>query len=159
MNYRTGNFNLFGTYSIRDSESNGGGETYKEVYTSDPQTVSFESRDFIRSGLSHTLRGGFGFSFDDNTILTFAGTYRTRDNNNATIIKYQDYFVPASDPIVRESLLGADIIRRVEDESEEDVTHEYAVNFDKTFGKGHTLKSSLTYRSQDEGEFSDLNEQ
>ena len=109
--------------------------------------------------MSHTLRGGFGFSFDENTILTFAGTYRTRDNNNATIIKYQDYFIPASDPIERENLLGADIIRRSEDESEEDVTHEYALNFDKTFGKGHTLKSSLTYRSQDEGEFSDLNEQ
>lgn len=159
LNYRSGNFNFFGTYAIRDAESFGGGETYKEVYGEDENIVSFENRDFTRGGLSHTLRGGMGYSFSESAILTFSGLYRYRDNDNISTVKYQDYFLPSTQTIVRENLLGNDIILRSDNEFEIDKTNEYALNFDKTYGKGHSLKSSLTYRSQDEAESSNLNEQ
>ncbi|NNF36735.1 MAG: TonB-dependent receptor [Saprospiraceae bacterium] len=158
LNYRSGNFNFFGTYSIRDSESFGGGETYKEVYGDDENIVSFENRDFTRGGLSHTLRGGMGYSFNESTILTFSGVYRDRDNDNISTVKYQDYFLPSTQTIVRENLAGNNIILRSDNEFELDETLEYALNFDKTYGKGHTLKSSFTYRSQDETENSNLDE-
>jgi len=158
LNYRSGNFNFFGTYAIRDGESFGGGETYKEVYGDDENIVSFENRDFTRGGLSHTLRGGMGYSFNESTILTFSGVFRDRNNENINTVKYQDYFLPSTQTIVRENLAGNNIILRSDNELELDETHEYALNFDKTYGKGHTLKSSLTYRSQDETENSILDE-
>jgi outer membrane receptor protein involved in Fe transport len=155
-NYRTGNLNFFGTYSVRDSRAPGGGETYKEVYGTDQNIVSFENTVFERGGLSHTLRGGMGYSLSDNSILTFTGVYRNSDGENDNTVKYQDYFLPSSQTIDRNALLGNDIILRTDKETSSRVTHEYALNFDKTYGKGHTLRSSLTFRSQDESENSSL---
>ena len=159
MNYRSGSFNFFGTYAIRDGESFGRGETYKEVYGEDENIVSFENRDFTRGGLSHTLRGGMGYSFSESSILTLTGVYRDRNNSNLNTVKYQDYFLPTTETIVRENLIGNDIILRTDNQEELDKTHEYVLNFDKTYGKGHTLKTSLTYRSQSETEKSNLEEE
>lgn len=159
LNYRTGKFNFFTNYAIRDDRSFGLGETYKEIYLDNQNMVSFERRDFERNNFSNTLRAGMGYSFDSKTSLTFSGLVRVNDRENTGLVKYEDYFLDKNVPIVREDLTGNNLILRRDNSTGDRNTYEFNLNFDRNISDGHTLKSSLIFRRQDEFDQSLLTEE
>ncbi len=158
LNYRVGKINLFANYAIRDDRSFGFGETYKELYMQDENIVSFERRDFERNNFSNTFRAGMGYNLDPKTTLTFSGLIRVNDGEDFGSVTYEDYFLSPGTPIIRDELTGNNIILRNDVSLEDRKTYEFNLNFDRNIGEGHTLKSSLIFRRQDEAESSILSE-
>lgn len=158
-NYRSGPLNFFLNYSVRDNKSFGLSRVYQENYFDDQTRASFITRDFERSGISHTFRAGLGYTLAENTVLTFAGLYRRGNDSNDNITRYADYFLPAGTKrIDRTTLTGSDLILRPELEAANETDTEFSINLDKDMGEGHSLKGAIRYEAETEIESADLQE-
>lgn len=141
VNYRTGDFNIFATggYNLRGSEGN--------TSTSRIETdgIFQEEREFDRERGDLTANFGIEYYFDDNTSITGAVVIRDSDNengsiNNITETENGDIFLS----------------RRLAPETEEDLTTQYSLNFNKRWENDGNLSIELQYENSEETEFVDI---
>lgn len=148
VNYRTGNFNLFGSYGIRYRKNPGGGYTGRTSFGNDTTTYTYIDNDRTRSGLSHNFRIGTDFYINENNILTASGLTRISDEENITNITYFDR--DANFDLVSNTL-------RKDTEKEDDDNYEYQMSYRRIMkGEGHELTAEFQYRDNDETEQSSI---
>lgn len=141
VNYRTGDFNIFATggYNIRGSEGN--------TFTSRIQEGGslIEDREFTRERGGLTANFGIEYYIDDNTSITAAAVVRDSDNENESL-----------NNITQTS--GDDIFlsQRFAPETEEDLTSQFSLNFDKKWKNDGNLSIEFQYENSEETEFVDI---
>jgi len=148
VNYRTGNFNMFGSYGINYRSSPGGGFTDRIVMGADTTFTSNIDNDRNRSGLSHNFRIGTDFYLNENNIITASGLVRISDEENITDIIYSDRD--------ENGVLFSNSSRR-DTEIEDDDNIEYQLRYTRNMkGEGHELTAEIQFRDNDETEDSSI---
>ncbi|WP_159022344.1 TonB-dependent receptor domain-containing protein [Formosa sp. L2A11] len=162
INYRTGNFNFFNTTGYSYKESPGESTTKTEYFNSEfdddgniiddsPNTYLNEYRDYdrVRKGINTNL--GVEWYINDNTSVT--GSVFYKDSDNTTETKNDIFEVDNVGDILNETF-------RLDPETEDDKTVQYALNFDKQFGDkpGHKLTFDFQYENTSEDENSLITE-
>jgi outer membrane receptor protein involved in Fe transport len=142
INYRTGKFNLFGSYGINYRENPGGGFTNRISYGGGDTLKTYIDNDRLRSGYSHNLRFGTDFYFNDNNIFTASALTRISDQQNTTSITYFDW--DTDDNLIENT-------SREDREKEEDINKEFTATFRRIMeGEGHELVAEFQYRESNE---------
>ena len=141
-NYRTGNFNIFGTggYSIRGSEGNSFASRIEE------NSSFIESTEFDRERAGLNTNVGVEYYLNDNTSITLSGVIRDSDNKNGSV---NNITQTENDSIISFS-------ERLSPETEEDLTTQFSLNFDKKWENDGNLSIELQYENSEETEFTDI---
>ncbi len=151
VNYRTKNLNFFLNYGMLYNRAPGGGSLYQEYYYGDTTLYLEQTQDRTRGGLSHNVRLGADYYFNDKNVLTGAFLYRISDEDNESSIIYRD--------LDRFKQLSS-VTLRDETEEEDSPTLEYSVNYKRNFKKqDHVLTASIQYDDNSEVETSNYLEQ
>ena len=144
INYRTGDFNFFATggYNISGSEGN---SSTQSTFSTNPLSGLEESREFDRD--RGGLNGNFGVEYyiDDNTSITGSVVVRDSDNENGSVNNITE--IQAGETFLS---------RRLAPETEEDLTTQYSLNFDKRWENDGNLSIELQYEDSQETEFLDI---
>ena len=182
VNYRKGNLNWFLNYGLNRRVGPGGGfriqdQTLIDSLDNDLRLLSFQDREMNRSSLSNSIRFGADYFLSDKEQLTVSFLYRVSDDNNSTILTYEDYRGFQSDfttaPLWNNTLdelrgvnLGNfqsigdplfNIDERIDTEREDERNLEYSLNYRKEFSsREHTFNASAQYREKSEVESSAL---
>ena len=142
INYRTGDLNIFNTsgYSYRESPGNSSSTTqYNSTGNFLDETNTYDRQ---RKGL--TTNFGVEWYVDDSASLTTSILYRDSNDNdlNTNILNQFD---------PNRNLLST--TTRLEPETEEDKTMQYALNFQKNFkDSGHVLTFDFQYEDNQENQ-------
>ena len=142
INYRTGNVNIFNTtgYSYREAPGNSSSST---LYKSSGNYLD-ENNTYDRQQKGLTTNLGVEWYVDDSASLTTSILYRdSKDNDlNTNILNQFDS---------NRNLLST--TTRLDPETEEDKTVQYALNFQKNYeDSGHTLTFDFQYEDSQENE-------
>ncbi|MEQ9167387.1 MAG: TonB-dependent receptor [Fulvivirga sp.] len=147
-NYRSGAFNLFGSYGINYRENPGGGFTDRKSVNNNITSYRYTDNDRLRSGISHNFRFGADFYINEKNIITASSVVRISDEENITNLKYTERDANFN---ITETTLREDF------EEEQDDNYEYQLNYTRTFkGEGHELTTQFQYRNSDEIEDSNI---
>lgn len=143
INYRTKKLNLFSSYGADYRSSPG--YTRSHIRFS-PDTVSLRNSDRVSSELSHNIRGGLDYYFNDKTSVTGSIMYNFGDGLNESTLTYDDYY---GGVLTRSTV-------RTDREKEDEKNLEAAFNFKREFSsEGHTLTADFQYITSLDGETSD----
>ncbi|AUC81293.1 outer membrane beta-barrel family protein [Lacinutrix sp. Bg11-31] len=142
INYRTGNVNIFNTtgYSYREAPGNSSSST---LYKSSGNYLD-ESNTYDRQRKGLTTNLGVEWYVDDSASLTTSILYRDSNDNdlNTNILKQYDS---------SRNLLST--TTRLDPETEDDKTVQYALNFQKNYeDSGHKLTFDFQYEDSQENE-------
>ncbi|HNP06216.1 MAG TPA: TonB-dependent receptor [Cyclobacteriaceae bacterium] len=141
VNYRSGKFNLFGSYGLNYRENPGGGFT--DRITNDT-LFTYTDNDRNRSGLSHNIRFGTDFQINENNTITVSAVTRLSDEQNTADITYTDRTPNAG--IINNSLRS-----NLEDGIDNNL--EYQLNYRREMeGEGHELTAQFQIRDNSETE-------
>ncbi|MEQ9414452.1 MAG: TonB-dependent receptor [Cyclobacteriaceae bacterium] len=141
INYRSGRFNVFGSYGINYRENPGGGFT--DRITNDT-LFTYIDNDRNRSGLSHNIRFGTDFQINENNTITASAVARLSDEENTADITYTDRTPNAG--ITSNSLRS-----NLEDGIDNNL--EYQLNYRREMeGEGHELTAQFQIRDNTETE-------
>ncbi len=152
LNYRRSMVNLFANYGIRYRTSRGRATQYQEFYRNDSIFINDQIRKHDRNSLSHNVRFGLDLFVGDGGTLTTALNYRYSQDDNNTLLTYNDYLENFQQPVM--------ITRRTDQEDELEPTLEYVLNWKKTFGRDdHVWTADARYQDNSERERSDFLEQ
>ncbi|MEP2024797.1 TonB-dependent receptor [Reichenbachiella sp.] len=147
VNYRAGNFNVFGSYGINYRENPGGGYSRRIGFGTDTLITHIDN-ERVRSDVSHTYRLGTDYYINENNILTASGLVKIANEENTTDITYYDWDV-------NDALLSNTF--RKDFEKEDDDNYEYQLSYRRIMeGEGHELTADFQYRSNDETERSSI---
>lgn len=147
-NYRSGKFNIFGSYGINYRENPGGGFTDRTTFRNDTTLYTYIDNDRLRSGFSHNVRLGTDFYINDNNIITASGLTRISDEENITEITYFDRNA--------NRVLFNNTFRK-DTEQEDDDNYEFQMSYRRTMkGEGHELTAEFQFRDNDEVEASSI---
>jgi len=145
LNYRSGKFNVFGSYGIRYRENPGGGFT--DRITNDT-LFTYTDNDRNRSGLSHNVRFGTDFQINENNTITASAVARLSDEENTADITYTD-----STP--EGTITNNSLRNNLEDGTDNNV--EYQLNYRREMeGEGHELTAQFQIRDNTESEKSSI---
>lgn len=145
VNYRSGKFNLFGSYGINYRENPGGGFTDR---ISRDTLFTYIDNDRLRSGTSHNIRFGTDFYINSKNIITASTMARLSDELNTTNITYFDR-------TEQRGLFNNTLRRDLQDG--QDNNTEYELSYRRMMnGDGHELTAQLQYRSNIETEKSTI---
>lgn len=149
VNYRSGKFNLFGSYGINYRENPGGGFTDRVAYGEDT-LFTYIDNDRIRSGLSHNFRIGTDFYINEKNIITASGLVRISDEENTSQLTYFDRNTAGE-------LINN--VYREDFEVEDDDNIEYEIDYRRILeGGGHEFNAQFQYRDNAETEDSSIGE-
>jgi outer membrane receptor protein involved in Fe transport len=141
LNYRSGQFNVFGSYGISYRENPGGGFT--DRITNDT-LFTYIDNDRNRSGLSHNIRFGTDFQINEKNTITASAVARLSDEENTADITYTDR--TPNGGITNNSLRS-----NLEDGIDNNL--EYQLNYRREMeGEGHELTAQLQIRDNTETE-------
>ncbi|WP_405206910.1 TonB-dependent receptor domain-containing protein [Aquimarina sp. LLG6339-5] len=158
LNYRTGDLNFFTTsgYNYREVPGNSLSETQFfnfdfDTQTDEPDTFLNEKRDFdrIRKGLNTNV--GLEWYINDSSSITGSFLYRSSDNesNTSNLI---------TEPDANGDILSSNL--RFDPEVEDDITKQYAINYNKNFNdSGHKLTFDFQIENSEEEEDSRITQQ
>lgn len=150
MNLRKKKMNYFLNYSSNYRERPGRASLYQEFTPDDTTYFSRSSRDFLRTGWSHTVRAGMDIAFNDKNTLTAAFLVNVGDNMNLTDINYRDYDLFDE--------LGREFVRN-DREAEDEKNLEYTLTYEKLFNQeGRKLTFYGQYRDNIETEKSSISQ-
>ncbi|WP_459209324.1 TonB-dependent receptor [Aquimarina rhabdastrellae] len=153
VNYRTGDVNIFTTLAYRYNEAPGNAYNFNRYFNIDdtvdlPDTFLEETRIFDRERKNFTINPGIEWYINNSTSITLSTVYRNSDadrNTNNTIVQLDELMNVTSESI------------RFTPLAEEDITSQYALNFNKNFNdSGHTLSIDLQYEDNTEIEDSNI---
>ena len=146
LNLRRKKINLFTNFGSRYRRSPGISERYQEFYGEEGTSFVDQRGDRDRGGYSNSIRFGADYFINPKNTFTASFLYRNGEDDNQSTITYRDYF--QSFP---ENLTGITV--RTQDELETEPNLEYALRYNREFGKkDHKLSASLQYRESTESE-------
>ncbi len=142
VNYRTGDFNIFGTggYNIRGSEGN----SFSSRIEENGSFIERTAFDRERGGLNANV--GVEYYLNDNTSITLSGVIRDSDNENGSVNNITQ----------TENGSVVSFSERLAPETEEDLTTQFSLNFDKKWENDGNLSIELQYENSEETEFIDI---
>lgn len=150
LNYKSKNYNLFGSYGFNLRRGPGSGTGYQEFTYPDTTYVYRQSSKRVRGGPGQNIRAGADFFLDKNNTLTISGLYSVRRGIHNSEIEYEDLDFVGE--VSRE-------VGRTEDETDRDVTREGNLNYErKLTGKDHKWTFDMKYSDNTEYEEAELNE-
>ncbi|MBV6647921.1 MAG: TonB-dependent receptor [Cyclobacteriaceae bacterium] len=146
LNFRKQWVNMFSSVGVAYRKMPGKSETYQVAIPSDS---SFTSKgDRLRGGIAYNTRAGADFYIDDKSTITLAFLYRFSDDDNTSDITYNDF--DSFNQLFSNSF-------REDEESEDDKSLEYSINYTKTFAKkGRKLAADIQFQNNNEVEQSDI---
>lgn len=141
-NYRTGDFNIFGAggYSIIGSEGNSFSSRIGE------NRSFLESTIFDREKGGVNLNLGAEYHINDNTSITLSGVIRDNDNKNESVNNITQ---------IQNSTIVS-LSKRFSPETEQDITTQYNLNFDKKWENDGNLSIELQFENSEETGFIDI---
>lgn len=139
MNYRREDLNFFVNYGITYREiENPHSSRYQEFYSNDTTYITRQSNISRQTSYGNNIQLGADYFFNETNILTTSFTYRYRTGTRNTDIEYEDFLFNENNP--------QGIVRRYQDEEETEPNMEYALSYNRNFGrKDHDLSAMLTY--------------
>lgn len=141
INYRSGKFNIFGSYGINYRENPGGG--FSDRVTNNT-LFTYIDNDRLRSGLSNNFRFGTDFYINSKNTITASAVARLSDEENTADITYTDR--TAAGEITYNTL-------RSNQEDGIDNNLEYQLNYRREMeGEGHELTAQFQIRDNTETE-------
>lgn len=145
VNYRSGKFNVFGSYGINYRENPGGGFT--DRITNDT-LFTYIDNDRLRSGLSHNFRFGTDFQINDKNTITLSAVTRLSDEENTADLTY-------SDKNILGEITSHSLRSNIEDAIDNNL--EYQLNYRREMeGEGHELTAQFQLRDNSETEKSSI---
>lgn len=151
LNYRKSNINWFASYSYRDRKSPGKGGLYQEYYSDTGTTFLEQDRTSERRRISHNVRAGIDYFFDDKNILTFSGMYRKSNGDDMTELIYRD--------LDQDAQLTS-VSTRNEAQQEDEPNLEWDLNYRRDFKReGQRLDLNFQFRNSDEEQSAAYDEQ
>ena len=148
-NYRNGATNFFATYGINKRTGPGGGTRLQERIIGDSIFYSDQFRDINRNSLSHNFSGGMDYSISENQTLTGSITYRISNDDNFTLLNYEDYTGLNNRSDRELSLFTARTDIEKENENRLDYSLLYTNRLDDS---GKELTATIQYRDETENE-------
>ena len=151
FNYRTGKVNYFGSYGIRNRRTPGISNVFTTTFNDDGTTSLIDQdTDFLRGGLSNTVRFGADYYFDNNTILTGSLLFRYSDQDRLSDVIFQNF----------ENGFLDEISTRNTDGRETEPNYEGNILYEKKFKKeGTKLTADIRYTANSEEEISDFTDE
>lgn len=147
-NYRSENYNLFGTLGFAYRNFPGFADVEQYFFNDPDKYLTTTRRDQTRGGYNNTIRIGSDIFINDKNTITFSGMYRFGKNDNYAELLYKDF------NLQRNLLLST---LRTDSESEDSELYEFSLNYDLDFGKeGHTLKAVISFYQDEDLELSNL---
>jgi len=143
FNLRNNKVNFFNTTSIRNSTGNGYG--FSETRYS--SLIIDERTDWTSDDYNFFTTFGMEYYFDDKTSIILSTVYKEGDDESF------------STNIVKDISSGSvrSINERLRDETEDEFSNEYALDFFKDFDtKGHTLSARVSYETNNDDGIEDI---
>lgn len=139
LNYRRENLNFFINYGILYREiENPYSTRYQEFYSNDTTFITNQNNISRQTSFSNNIQFGADYFFNESNILTTSFTYRHRTGTRNTDIEYIDFLFNENN--------AQGITRRYQDEEETEPNMEYALSYERNFGrKDHDLSAILSY--------------
>ncbi len=126
VNFRRKKINYFLNYGLNYNERPGSGKNYQVFTLADTSYITRIERDRLRTGWSHTIRGGADYFINSKNTLTTSLLLGFDNDYNTTDLWYRDYTI---DDVLKEVSLRQDH----EDETEHNI--ELSLNYTKTFDR------------------------
>ncbi len=141
LNYKTGNFNIYGGIDWSDRKFYSDGREYRETYNADTTEFrkSISDQVWKRNGVN--FKGGIDYYLGDKTILSLGGEYGTGGFGWERTRKIHDYTIP-----------GTQDRYFIDDNEFEWDRYYYGLNasiIQKFNQKGHELRVFTFYSSRD----------
>ncbi len=150
LNYRTSNFNFFGSYGFQYRDTPGSSYSKRYLTNNDTTELLIQDRTYSRKEYSHTFRVGMDYMFNPKTTLTGAFLYNYGNGDNLSEILYSDYDYD-------ERLTGGKT--RTFKEKEIEPNMDYNITFRKEFDKkGQLITVDVDYTYGYEKELADIDE-
>ena len=150
-NYRIRKLNLFANYGLRYNRRPGKGNSHDYYFPTDRDTIYYtiRDRDHNRGGISHNIKVGVDWYFDDQHVLTGTLLVQYGDEKNITDNIFLDYN-GKNDLLIQE-------VNRNDTELEKEDNLEYSLNYKQYFkNKDQSLNALFQYRDNAEIEDSDI---
>ncbi|NRA94096.1 MAG: TonB-dependent receptor, partial [Psychroserpens sp.] len=143
INYRTGDFNFFNTTSYNYREIPGNAFSDTEFIPSGNQLEETRTFDRIRKGINTNV--GVEWYVTDKASITASVQYRDSDNEQESNNDIFDFNNEDNTTVFR---------NRLDSETEDDLTIQYTLNYDKQFGEdtNHRLTFNFQYEETEEVE-------
>ena len=155
LNFRKNRLNFFTSYGINYRSNPGSGETISRFQQKGVEgqdtTFSFKQKsDRTRSDVSHNIRAGLDYYFNDNSILTGSMIIRSSRGDNTSRNEYLDFDI---DDVLQQTVV------RKEREEEPELNSEIALSYRKEYErKGRELTIDFKWIENAETEYSKFNE-
>lgn len=155
LNWRQNSWNIFANYDFRKMQMSNYSKSNRLSFmdrdlSQDSTSYLFQNMDGSRDGLFNNFRGGFDYSFNPRTTLSFSASFNLRsfDNDNLTISNNYNSYNANTRNSSRNSINSSD-----------GVGQEYALNFKKTFEKpGREWTADLFFSNNSNLNANDINE-
>ncbi|MBN2349603.1 MAG: TonB-dependent receptor [Bacteroidales bacterium] len=150
INFRREKINYFINYGLSYDERPGDGSAFQHFMFEDTTYYTRMHRSRLRTGWSHTLRGGADYFINSRNVITASVMVGIEDQLNLTDILYKDY---DANEILSDNTLREDR----EKETERNI--EFALNYEKKFEKkDHKFNALFQYIEDSELEKSNISE-
>ncbi len=155
LNWRQNSWNIFANYDFRKMRMSSYSKSNRLSFmdrdlSQDSTSYLFQNTEGSRDGFFNNFRGGFDYSFNPRTTLSFSGSFNFRsfDNDNLTVSdNYNNY--NANTRLSSRNSVNAN----------DGVGQEYALNFKKTFEKpGREWTADLFFSNNTNLNANDINE-
>lgn len=146
INIRRNKANFFSSYGADYRKAPGYGDTFQRFDRDEGIVTSNRNSDRTSSELSHNLRGGLDYFFNDKTSVTGSVMYNLDDGLNTSVLNATTF--------LNEQLTSSTI--RTDNEREDEYNIETAWNFKREFSSSdHTLTTDFQFIRNRDGETSD----
>lgn len=150
LNFRKEKMNFFSSYGISHRSSPGSGFSFQSFEQPDSSFSYHQTNDRTRSDVSHNLRAGMDYYFNDKNILTGSFLLRKSDGLNKSHNEYNDF---DSDNILVRT------VERNEREEEPEVNTELALSYRREYDrKGRLLTADFKWIENVETENATFNQ-
>jgi outer membrane receptor protein involved in Fe transport len=150
INFRRNKLNFFSSYGISYRSNPGSGKTFSSFTQPDTAFYFRQENDRTRTDLSHNVRAGLDYFFNDQTILTGSFVIRSSEGDNTSRNEYRDFNV--------DNELEQTVIRR-EREEEPELNSELGLSFRRTYAeKDQVLTADFKWIENNETEYSRFTE-
>ena len=150
INFRKEKYNFFSSYGINYQDRPGSGKSYQRFERADSTFAYRQDNSRSRKSLSHNLRLGMDYFFNDKNTLTGSFVIRKSSGNNTSNYLYRDY--DSNDSLIK-------TINRLENEKEPGTNAEMGLSYRKTFDrKNQLLTADFKWIQNDETEMADFTE-
>lgn len=137
INFRREKMNFFSSYGFNYRSRPGSGKSYQRIEDGDSVFIYEQDQDRNRSDISHNIRAGIDYFFDNKNTLTGSFVARKSDGLNTSNTVYQDF--DANNTLLQTTV-------RKEREEEPELNSELALSYRREYDqKGRLLTADFKW--------------